>query len=102
MRITVSFSTFDPFLNDAPSLCDLCESKPSVFHFERASSEETPERLPARGFCCAQCASQMLEGLQQTESTAWAEEEALVKAQGVDVSDFHDRRLATFGSLRRR
>ena len=99
MRVTVSFSTFDPFLNDAPSLCDVCDSKLSVFHFEREGSEENSDR-PSKGFCCTQCATELLENLKQTESVAWAEEEASVQSQGVDVSDFRDRRLATFGRRR--
>lgn len=99
MRIAITFSTFDPFLKDAPSLCEVCKTRPSVFHFERASSDESPDKM-AQGFCCKQCATELLEKLQQTESVAWAEEEAVIESQGVDVSDFHDRRLATFGRCR--
>jgi len=33
MRNQLCFSTFDPLFSDAPSLCDICDTKPSVFHF---------------------------------------------------------------------
>jgi len=99
MRIAITFSTFDPLFKDTPRLCEACKTKPSVFHFERESSNENPEKL-AQGFCCKQCATELLEKLQLTESAAWAEEEAVIESQGVDVSAFHDRRLATFGRCR--
>jgi hypothetical protein len=53
------------------------------------------------GFCCAVCATRLLEELQEKESAAWAEEEASVRNEGYDVTDFRERRLATFGSSRR-
>jgi hypothetical protein len=97
MRDQLSFSTFDPLFSDAPNLCDVCETKPSAFQFESRSSDENAERRPVKGFCCAPCATVLLEKLQRAESLVWAEEEASVQADEVDVSDFHKRRLATFG-----
>ena len=96
MRATVSFSTFDPLFSDAPSLCDQCESKPSVFQFEAHSGDDSPEHRQ-KGFCCADCATELLSELRREESQAWAEEEQSVK-QEIDVSEFHQRRLATFGT----
>jgi hypothetical protein len=51
MRDTLCFSMFDPLFSDAPSRCDLCENKPSVFQFRSATSDS--EARPAKGFCCA-------------------------------------------------
>jgi hypothetical protein len=99
MRIAITFSTFDPFFKDTPRSCEVCKTKPSVFHFERESGIETPGEL-AQGFCCKQCATELLEKLQVTESAAWADEEAVIESQGVDVSAFHERRIATFGRCR--
>ena len=97
MRNELCFSTFDPLFSDAPSLCDICETKPSVFQFESGSTEGNPT-CPVKGYCCASCAVQLLNKLQDAESLAWAEEEVSVQKDGMDVSEFHTRRLATFGT----
>jgi hypothetical protein len=99
MRNQLSFSTFDPLFSDAPALCDICEGKPSVFQFESGSSDNRAVCHPVRGYCCAACATQLLNQLQAAESLAWAEEETSVQKDGVDISEFHTRRLATFGAL---
>lgn len=101
MRNQLTFSTFDPLFSDAPCLCEICETKPSVFQFENGSSEVNPERRPVKGFCCAACATQLLEQLEQAESIAWEEEEVSVRKDGGDVGEFHTRRLATFGTCSR-
>ena len=98
MRVTVSFSTFDPLFSDAPCLCDVCESKPSVFQFESHSDNDSSKNRPVNGYCCAACAIELLEKLRREESLSWEQEEVSVRGQGVDVSDFHQRRLATFGA----
>jgi len=95
MRDTLCFSMFDPLFSDAPSRCDLCENKPSVFQFRSATSDS--EARPAKGFCCAECASLLLGRLKRAESLVWAEEEASVKAEGADASELHRRRVTTFG-----
>jgi hypothetical protein len=96
MRDTLCFSTFDPLFSDAPSRCDVCESKPSVLQFRSATSYSQAQ--PAKGFCCAACASVLLGRLERAESRLWAEEEASVKAEGTDASELHKRRLTTFGT----
>jgi hypothetical protein len=100
MSEKVTFFAFDPMRFDAPSHCDVCASNPSVFHYEY-SVDEGARQSPRRGFCCASCASRLLEKLQRAESQVWAEEEASLKAEDVDVSDLEERRLATFGEVRR-
>ena len=97
MRNELCFSSFDPLFSDAPSLCDICETKPSVFQFQSGSTDSDAECRPVKGYCCASCAVQLLNQLQEAESLAWAEEEVSVQKDGMDVSDFHTRRLATFG-----
>jgi hypothetical protein len=101
MRNKLSFATFDPLFSDAPSLCDVCETKPSVFQFENRNSDDSTECPTVKGFCCAPCATLLLKNLQRAESLTWAEEEVSVQAEDVDVADFHKRRLATFGTLGR-
>jgi hypothetical protein len=102
MRNELCFSTFDPLFSDAPCLCDICETKPSVFQFESGSTESGSRESdaasrPVQGYCCAPCAVELLNKLQDTESLAWAEEEVSVQKDGMDVSEFNTRRLATFG-----
>ena len=96
MRDTLCFSTFDPLFSDAPSVCDLCRKAPSVFQFRSTTSDTDAQ--PAKGFCCALCASVLLGKLERAESLAWAEEEAWVEAEGTDTSELHTRRIAAFGT----
>ena len=92
----VTFSVFDPVRFDAPAHCDVCTSKPPVFHYE-CSVDEALRQTPRKGFCCSACAAHLLEKLRLAESRAWAREEASLKADDVDASDLEERRVATFG-----
>ena len=100
MSERVTFSVFDPMRFDAPSHCDVCTSIPPVFHYEY-SVDEGARLSPKRGFCCNSCAGRLLDKLQSAESLIWAEEEASLKADDVEVTDLEERRLATFGEARR-
>jgi len=101
MRNQLTFSTFDPLFSDAPSLCGICGARPSVFHFESGCQEGDVECPNVRGYCCAGCATRLLEDIERAESRTWAEEEASVRKEGGDVEDLHTRRVATFGSFNR-
>jgi hypothetical protein len=100
MSERVTFSVFDPMRFDAPSHCEVCTSKPPVFHYEY-SVDEGARLSPKRGFCCSSCAARLLEKLQRIESQVWAEEEVSLRADDVDTADLEERRLATFGEARR-
>src|SRR4029077_2219494 len=100
MSEKVGFSVFDPMRFDAPSHCNVCTSYPPVFHYEY-SVDEGARLSPKRGFCCSSCAVRLLDKLQRVESRMWAEEEASLKADDVEVADLEQRRLATFGAARR-
>jgi hypothetical protein len=82
MRNELCFSTFDPLFSDAPSLCDICETKPSVFQFESGSTESDAATRPVKGYCCASCAVQLLNKLQDAESLAWAAGKYLCRRMG--------------------
>ncbi len=99
MSEKVTFSAFDPMRFDAPSHCDVCTSNPPVFHYE-CSLDQGARLSPKRGFCCTSCATRLLEKLRNAESRVWAEEEASLKAEDLDVADLEERRLATFGNVR--
>jgi hypothetical protein len=101
MRSQLTFSTFDPLFSDAPRICEMCGTRPSVFRFEDGCNEGDSTCQRVAGFCCSSCATRLLEELQQKESATWAEEEASVRKEGDDVTDFHKRRLATFGACGR-
>jgi hypothetical protein len=96
MSEKVTFAAFDPMRFDAPAQCAVCNSNPPVFHYEQ-SEDEGARQSPRRGFCCNVCAGRLLEKLRNAESQVWAEEEASLKADDVDVADLEGRRLATFG-----
>jgi hypothetical protein len=55
-----------------------------------------------KGFCCTACAGGLLKKLAGKEAEEWAEEEAELQADVMDVTDFQKRRLATFGEVSRR
>ena len=88
MHNGLRFTTFDP-VRDAPDLCQLCGTRPPVFHFE------TTERLkgdsPRKGFCCHVCATRLLRTLELTESQEWTAEEAALAADDFDIAEFHKR-----------
>lgn len=100
MSERVTFSTFDPVRFDSPSRCDLCTSRAPAFHYEH-TVDEAVRQSPKRGFCCGSCAARLLARLQNAETQAWAEQEASLKADDADASDLEERRLATFGNVRR-
>src|SRR5262245_48415718 len=100
MNEKVTFAAFDPMRFDAPLQCDICAAKPALFHYEYSVDEGARVSLK-RGFCCRSCASRMLERLQRAESQVWAQEEASLKADDIDVADLEERRQATFGERRR-
>jgi hypothetical protein len=81
MSEKVMFAGFDPMHFDSPRQCDLCASQPPVFRYEH-STDESARRSPKKGFCCCECAADLLADLKQAEAEAWAEEAALMKAEG--------------------
>jgi len=97
MSEKIMFSAFDPIRFDVPSRCDVCDSQPPVFHYEY-DVDEGVRQQQRKGFCCKSCATKLLDILQRAESRVWAQEEASLKADDLDVSDLEERRLATFGA----
>ena len=81
MSEKVTFATFDPMHFDAPRYCDLCASDPPVFRYEH-STDESARRAPETGFCCSECAVELLEDVQLAEAQVWQAEEELMKADG--------------------
>ncbi len=49
--------------------------------------------------CCTECAAGLIKKLAGHEADEWAEEEAELAADNMDVSDLQKRRLATFGNV---
>jgi len=96
MHTSVFFATFDP-LFDAPEVCNLCTLNPPTFNYEFCLEDVNQGTRETKGYCCESCAIQLLKGLERAESREWAEEEAALAADHLDVSDFQKRRLATFG-----
>ena len=98
MNDSVFFATFDPLFINAPEACGLCLTNPPIFNYEYSKQEENNQTQYLKGFCCSACAMDLLKKLSSTEAEEWAEEEAALAADNLDVTDFQKRRLATFGS----
>jgi hypothetical protein len=98
MNDSVFFATFDPLFLNAPDACDLCISQPPVFTYEYSTEEPDKERQYIKGFCCPKCATGLLKRLEKREAQDWAQEEAELEADQLDITDFQKRRLVTFGS----
>jgi hypothetical protein len=98
MANKVCFTEFDPLVGDSPEFCDLCSNKPPIFKYHCSSRGQREEREYLLGFCCLPCSQRLLENLRQSESRYWAEEEAALTDNEIDVIEFHRRRIATFGS----
>jgi hypothetical protein len=90
MHNSLHFTTFDP-LRDAPDFCQLCGTRPPVFHFEVSAEKLTGEPPVRKGFCCDICATRLLKALERTESQEWSAEEAALAADDFDTAEFHKR-----------
>ena len=99
MNDSVFFATFDPLYVNAPDACALCIAQPPLFTYEYCVEDEEGKREYLKGFCCSQCAQVLLKRLASSEAQEWAEEEAALEADNLDVTDFQKRRLATFGAV---
>jgi hypothetical protein len=95
MRGSLHISTFDP-MHEVPEVCKVCGSNPPVFFYEWLpyGEESAPENT--EGFCCADCGAKLLKKLERLEAREWAEEEVALEADGSDVTDFREHRLAAF------
>src|SRR5712691_3083312 len=95
MRPSLFFSAFE-LLREKPEMCAVCILKPPVFTYELETCGENGEPEEQKGFCCSDCAVDLLQKLGQTESQKWAEEEAALEDDDSDVTDFREHRLAAF------
>jgi hypothetical protein len=95
MRPSLFFGAFEP-LHETPEVCDVCKENPPVLRYEFASYGTRGEAEEKKGFCCAHCTSILVRILEGDESQRWAEEEAALKDDESDGSDFKQQRLAAF------
>lgn len=100
MNDSVFFATFDPLFVNAPEACNLCMTQPPAFSYEYCIDRDDGKRHYIKGYCCSACAAGLLRKLESTESREWAEEEAELESEHLDVTDLQKRRLATFGTPR--
>jgi hypothetical protein len=102
MNDSIFFATFDPLYINAPDACSLCITQPPAFSYEYCVEHGDGKRHYIKGFCCTACAVGLLKKLAGREAEEWAQEEASLLADDMDVTDFQKRRLATFGEVLRR
>jgi hypothetical protein len=95
MRGSLHFLTFDP-MHEVPETCEICGSIPPVLYYEWLPYSENSEPEKTEGFCCVHCAAELLKKLERGEAREWAKEEAALEADGLDVADFREHRLAAF------
>jgi len=100
MNDSIFFATFDPLYINAPEACSLCIAQPPAFNYEYCIEQSDGHRHYIKGFRCTACAAGLLQKLAGREAQEWAEEEAELQADDMDVTDLQKRRLATFGSVR--
>lgn len=91
----ICFATFDP-LRDVPQACNRCLTHPPVFTFEFHCHADGGEGREEKGHCCGRCAAELLKRLESAESREWAEEEAALRAEDLEIDGFRERRLSTF------
>jgi hypothetical protein len=99
MNNKLCFAAFDP-LHDVPNVCGVCISNPPIFRYEFRADDKDAQAEYMKGFCCASCATKLLRVLERSESREWACEQAALEADGMDVTEFQKRRLATFSGDR--
>jgi hypothetical protein len=97
MSNRVCFSTFDLF-RDNPNVCGVCMSSAPIFRYEFIEDGEDIRSEYIKGFCCASCAAKLLEVLEDVERRDWTREQAALEAEGIEVTEFHNRRIAAFGN----
>jgi hypothetical protein len=79
MTDRVCFSTFDLF-HDVPEICGVCASNPPIFRYEFCNGDEKGPAQYMKGFCCASCASKLLDVLEHVERQEWAVEQTVLEA----------------------
>src|ERR671935_300093 len=99
MNDSLFFATFDPLYINAPDACSLCIAQPPAFSYEYCVEQQDGNRHYIKGFCCTACATGLLQRLAGREAREWAEEEAELEADNMDITDLQKRRLATFGNV---
>jgi len=61
----MSFSTFDRETVNAPDLCSLCRAKAASLRYAVSSSDDASQKL--NGYCCSDCASNLVTALEQRQ-----------------------------------
>jgi hypothetical protein len=95
MNSSLSFFSFEP-LREVPEVCSQCSASSPALIYESRTYRDGEDPEEARGFCCVRCAVELLKKLERSEAQQWTQEEAALRAENVDVSDFHSHRLAAF------
>jgi len=98
MSSSLCFFTFDP-LREVPEVCALCRSSSPVLMYESQIYKERGEAEDTKGFCCASCAVELVKKLEGAEFQQWTDEEAVLQAEDLDISDLRRLRLAAFQKI---
>src|SRR5215469_135552 len=99
MNDSLFFTTFDPLYVSAADACSLCIAQPPAFSYEYRVEQHGGKQDYIEGHCCTACATGLLQKLAEREAREWADEEAELEADHMDVTDLEKRRLANFGNV---
>ena len=75
----IAFATFDPFVQDARTFCDICAANAPVFAYTLVVSEN--DGSETKGYCCGPCAPGFLRRLEYLEARQWKAEEAALETE---------------------
>jgi hypothetical protein len=98
MNDSLFFATSDPLYVNAPDACSLCIARPPAFNYEYCVEQHDTKRHYIKDFCCTACAAGLLQKRAGREAQEWADEEAELEADAMDVTDLQKRRRAAFGN----
>ena len=77
----IAFATFDPFVHDARTFCDICAANAPGFVYMLVVSEN--DGSETKGDCCGLCAPGLLRRLEYLEARPWKAEEAALKDRDI-------------------
>jgi len=97
MNDSIFFANLRSAVHQRTRSCSLCIAQPPAFNYEYCVEQTDGKRHYIKGFCCTACAAGLLKKLAGREAEEWAQEEAELQADDMDVTDLQKRRLATFG-----
>lgn len=97
MGASLHVSTYDP-MHEVPERCNVCWSNAPIFYYEWLTHTEESGRQATEGFCCFECAAELLKKMKHSEAHEWGEEEAALEVEESDLTGMREHRLTAFAA----